>query len=115
MIMDTLAALALATEAPKPELLKRPPYRKNEYIISQRMVKHILGQTFVQMGVLFAFVFGAQVFLPEYWPSGVTPNWALKVTDVMSPVKQTTYASTAVANDYWTSGVRIPYKSIKNH
>lgn len=58
MIMDTLAALALATEPPKPELLERPPYRKNEYIISQKMVKHILGQTFVQMGFLFAFVFG---------------------------------------------------------
>jgi len=83
MIMDTLAALALATEAPKPELLQRPPYRKNEYIISQRMVKHILGQTFVQMGVLFAFVFGAQVFLPEFWPTEVTPDWTKKVTDVM--------------------------------
>jgi Ca2+ transporting ATPase len=47
MIMDTLAALALATEPPKEELLQRPPYRKHEYIISQKMVKHILGQTFV--------------------------------------------------------------------
>lgn len=68
--MDTLAALALATEPPKEELLQRAPYRKHEYIISQRMIKHILGQTAVQMGFLFAFVFGAQVFLPEYWPSG---------------------------------------------
>lgn len=68
MIMDTLAALALATESPKPELLERPPYRKFEYIISQKMVKHILGQTFVQMGFLFAFVFGAQSFLPESAP-----------------------------------------------
>jgi calcium-translocating P-type ATPase len=46
MIMDTLAALALATEDPKPELLNRPPYRKGEYIISVKMSKHILGQTF---------------------------------------------------------------------
>jgi len=34
MIMDSLASLALATETPKPDLLQRPPYRKNEYIIS---------------------------------------------------------------------------------
>jgi P-type E1-E2 ATPase len=28
MIMDSLASLALATETPKDDLLKRPPYRK---------------------------------------------------------------------------------------
>lgn len=43
LIMDSLASLALATETPKPELLQRPPYRKAEYIISRKMVKHILG------------------------------------------------------------------------
>jgi hypothetical protein len=32
--MDSLAALALATEKPTAELLQRPPYRKKEYIIS---------------------------------------------------------------------------------
>lgn len=67
MIMDTLAALALATEDPKPELLQRAPYRKGEYIISVTMAKHILGQTFFQIGILFAFVFGASKFVPEYW------------------------------------------------
>ena len=45
LIMDSLASLALATELPKDELLLRPPYRKKEYIISQTMVKHILGQS----------------------------------------------------------------------
>lgn len=44
LIMDSLASLALATETPKPNLLQRPPYRKREYIISQKMAKHILGQ-----------------------------------------------------------------------
>lgn len=33
------------------------------------MLKHILGQTFFQMGILFAFVFGAPKFVPEYWPT----------------------------------------------
>jgi len=42
--MDTLAALALATGAPSIELLNRPPYRKKEYIISRKMLKHIIGQ-----------------------------------------------------------------------
>jgi Ca2+ transporting ATPase len=43
MIMDSLASLALATSPPKEELLLRPPYRRSEYIISSKMVKHILG------------------------------------------------------------------------
>ena len=43
LIMDSLASLALATEQPHDGLLNRPPYRKKEYIISPKMVKHILG------------------------------------------------------------------------
>lgn len=41
--MDSLGALALATEPPKKALLKRPPYKRGEYIISRTMVKHIIG------------------------------------------------------------------------
>ena len=33
--MDTLASLALATEPPVPELLKRAPHGRNEYIITK--------------------------------------------------------------------------------
>ena len=55
--MDSLASLALATEEPKESLLQRPPYRKSEYIISQKMCKHILGMSFYQCIVLFFFVF----------------------------------------------------------
>ena len=35
MIKDTLASLALATDSPVPELLKRAPHGKNEYIITK--------------------------------------------------------------------------------
>ena len=34
MIMDTFAALALATEEPHPKLLKRPPHSRDSYIVS---------------------------------------------------------------------------------
>jgi magnesium-transporting ATPase (P-type) len=63
--MDSLASLALATEAPKDNLLERPPYRKKEYIISQKMVKHILGMSIFQAIFLFVFVFGAPQFIAE--------------------------------------------------
>lgn len=63
--MDSLASLALATETPKDDLLKRPPYRKKEYIISQKMVKHILGMSIYQAILLFFILFVGDKFIPE--------------------------------------------------
>lgn len=45
LIMDTFAALALATEPPHEKLLKRKPHKRNDYIISSTMSKHILFQS----------------------------------------------------------------------
>lgn len=46
LIMDTLASLALATEPPTPELLLKKPHGRKDYIITKKMFKHILGQSF---------------------------------------------------------------------
>jgi len=43
LIMDTFASLALATESPTEELLKRKPHKRTDYIISKKMFKHIIG------------------------------------------------------------------------
>jgi len=43
--MDSFASLALATEPPTLELLNRPPYRRDEYIVSRKMVKNLLGMS----------------------------------------------------------------------
>ncbi|KAJ1567689.1 hypothetical protein HK405_005113, partial [Cladochytrium tenue] len=48
LIMDTLAALALATDPPTPELLDRPPARKTDPLISGHMWRLIIGQSFFQ-------------------------------------------------------------------
>jgi len=65
LIMDSLGALALATEKPKKELLKRPPYRRDEYIISRKMVKHIVGNAIYQIIIVYAIVFGGEHWFPE--------------------------------------------------
>jgi len=65
LIMDTLAALALATEPPRPELLDRKPHRKDEYIITPLMIKHILGQSVFQSILLLVIVFAGENFLFE--------------------------------------------------
>lgn len=63
LIMDTLAALALATEPPSEELLERKPYKKTDYIITPIMMKMILGQSLFQITVLLIFVFLGEHFL----------------------------------------------------
>ena len=42
MIMDTLASLALATEAPEMSLLKRKPHNKSDHMISKVIIIYVL-------------------------------------------------------------------------
>ena len=57
LVMDTLAALALATESPTPKLLDRLPYGKNESLISNVIVRNLLMQLLFHLGVLLTVVF----------------------------------------------------------
>ncbi|XGW27763.1 hypothetical protein V3C99_007945 [Haemonchus contortus] len=63
LIMDTLASLALATEMPTEELLKRKPYGRTSPLISRTMSKNILGHAVYQLVVLFTLIFyGEKLF-----------------------------------------------------
>ncbi|KMT19120.1 hypothetical protein BVRB_1g015170 [Beta vulgaris subsp. vulgaris] len=53
MIMDTLGALALATEPPSDELMKRQPVGRKGSIISNVMWRNILGQSIYQFVVIW--------------------------------------------------------------
>ena len=63
--MDSLASLAMSTEPPKPELLDRPPYKRDEYIISRKMVKHLLGMAIYEIIIVYIIVFAGEYFYPE--------------------------------------------------
>merc|ERR1719216_848232 len=52
LIMDTMAALALATETPTRKLLDRHPFKKDSHIISQ-----ILWRSVYQLTVLLLIIF----------------------------------------------------------
>jgi len=41
--MDTFAALALATEPPKEDIIKGKPYSKNESILTPVMWRNVIG------------------------------------------------------------------------
>ncbi|KAK9678466.1 hypothetical protein RND81_11G213300 [Saponaria officinalis] len=53
MIMDTLGALALATEPPNDELMKRKPVGRQGNFISNVMWRNILGQSLYQFIVIW--------------------------------------------------------------
>lgn len=63
--MDTLASLALATEAPTDALLEREPVHKDSSIVSMKMTKHITFQSIYQFIVVNVFLFFGPQFLPE--------------------------------------------------
>lgn len=55
LIMDTLGALALATEPPHEGLMKRPPVGRDAKFITRIMWRNIVGQSIFQILVLLIF------------------------------------------------------------
>lgn len=60
LIMDTLAALALATDKPDDSFLKQKPAGRKSPLISISMWKMILGQSITQLIVTFTLHFGGK-------------------------------------------------------
>ncbi|KAF9982629.1 hypothetical protein BGZ75_005907 [Mortierella antarctica] len=71
LIMDTLAALALATDPPTPDLLDRQPEPRTAPLISFTMWKMILGQAILQLTITFVLEYAGMSIL-NY---DETPAW----------------------------------------
>ncbi|KAK9283675.1 hypothetical protein L1049_011925 [Liquidambar formosana] len=63
MIMDTLGALALATEPPNDGLMSRPSIGRNVNFISRTMWRNIIGQSIYQLTVLAVLEFDGKRLL----------------------------------------------------
>ena len=63
--MDSLAALALATDMPKPHLLERPPQQRDDHIVSRKMLKHIIIMAAFMCVLLFGCLFLGEYFILE--------------------------------------------------
>jgi Ca2+-transporting ATPase len=62
IIMDTFAALALATDPASPVLLDRKPDKKTDPLFTVNMIKQILGQAIYQIIIILIFHFlGSQI------------------------------------------------------
>ena len=63
LVMDTFAALALATEPPKEEVLKGRPYPKNDSIVNPVMWRNVIGQAVFQITILSLLLFCGEYIL----------------------------------------------------
>lgn len=61
--MDTLGALALATEPPNDALMKRPPIGRDVNFITKIMWRNIIGQSIYQLVVLGILQFDGKSIL----------------------------------------------------
>ncbi|ETN42746.1 calcium-translocating P-type ATPase, PMCA-type [Cyphellophora europaea CBS 101466] len=66
IIMDTFAALSLATDYPTRGVLQRKPEPRGQAIITVAMWKMIIAQTLYQMGVIFVLHYAGR----HFWASG---------------------------------------------
>ncbi|KAJ8130128.1 hypothetical protein O1611_g3503 [Lasiodiplodia mahajangana] len=71
LIMDTFAALALATDPPTDKILNRLPQPKSAPLITVNMWKMIIGQTIYQLVVTFVLYFAGTQIL-GYDPNNAT-------------------------------------------
>nr|GMD70001.1 putative calcium-transporting ATPase 13, plasma membrane-type [Ipomoea batatas] len=63
LIMDTLGALALATEKPTKELMKKPPVGRTKPLITNIMWRNLLAQALYQISILLILQFrGESIF-----------------------------------------------------
>ncbi len=60
LIMDTCAALALATEPPSEDILEHPPYTRTELIVTPVMWRNIMGQAIFQSAFLVVMLFAGK-------------------------------------------------------
>jgi len=60
LIMDTFAALALATDPPSPSMLDRKPDKKSAPLITITMWKQIIGQAIFQLVVILVLYYKGQ-------------------------------------------------------
>lgn len=66
LIMDTMAALALATEDPTWDLLNHKPHGREEPLINKKMWKHILLGGLYQLFWLLLLLYGLPAFFSRY-------------------------------------------------
>ena len=106
LIMDSLGSMALATEPPYEDLLKRPPTKKNEFIINGKMWKHIILQSIVQILLLVMLYQDAPKFIKEDNLIRLAENRLIKYCFEKYPGKDPEHIIYGLKSK-WTSDIRM--------
>lgn len=112
LIMDTLAALALATEPPYDELLLRPPQSKTEYIIQPYMARNIIMGALYQLTVLLILLFAGEKFLVD--PIGKRQLQPYGSTHVVSGREYSIFGTPAYDKNYYDGNYSVHFTYIFN-
>ncbi|KAK9829300.1 hypothetical protein WJX72_005021 [[Myrmecia] bisecta] len=110
LIMDSMAALALATEEPTPKLLLQKPHGRHEKLISPKMWKHIITQGLYQIFILFLVIYGAPAHLNRYR----LPTQCHSMSSVSGHGRTLTQLSVPSSNATWNPAP-VNHKHIGNH
>lgn len=92
LIMDTLAALALATDPPQDSILDRKPEPRKNFIITPTMWKMILGQAVYQLVITFILYYGS--------PHGVLPLSKVPPRDQIATLVFNTFVWMQIFNQW---------------
>lgn len=106
LIMDTLAALALATEPPAADILTRMPYDKDAAIVTQVMWRNVFGHSIYQIIALILVIFvGCQDLLCHNY--NLRCEYELNTGVSIPTCKENTY------NPFYTESLYITEEEIK--
>jgi hypothetical protein len=95
LIMDTFAALALATEPPQEDILDRPPYKKDAPIVTPVMWRNVFGHAIYQALIIVVVIFAGQNLLCHPYDQLTLPSGKI------NPYYTQNHYETQVGIDKW--------------
>merc|ERR1712166_669776 len=98
LIMDTFAALALATEPPAFDILTRQPYEKDAAIVTEVMWRNVFGHAIYQIVALCVVIFFAA-------PMGMIYDYEVACFAYSTANDSTTPCKSGQLNPFYTQGL----------
>ena len=67
LVMDTLAAIALGSERPHPSIIKNPPFKEKEQVVTKVMWRQIFGvSVYIVLVMILQFFFADNMWGIDY-------------------------------------------------
>jgi len=111
LIMDSLAALALATEMPTDNLLDRKPYPRNRALLSRLQLRFIFGHAALQLAVIFILVYYLEPHQCEEPDQWIGTNGLFYTHDCIEPTHE--HGQKVMPTELWHS--HCPQRAGFNH